>query len=168
MSETGLTVPDMNEPLSRYNVTVTVRCDGVYLPDPAAFAAAADQAAWSRSASIVSAYLADKIISVVTVTAPDQYAAAAVARTIISGALKHQAPSPSLSADDRAVGAENLCHQAIFVDDATHSVMPPDPEMIQVGDAIWQRPQWRGLVRGAMRPVGIVEVLVLAQHHLSR
>jgi len=22
--------------------------------------------------------------------------------------------------------------------------MPPDPEMIQVGDAIWQRPQWRG------------------------
>ncbi len=33
------------------------------------------------------------------------------------------------------VGAENLCHQAIFVDDATHAVMPPDPEMIQVGAA---------------------------------
>jgi hypothetical protein len=45
-----------------------------------------------------------------------------------------------------SVGAENLCHQAIFVDDATHAVMPPDPEVIQVGDAIWQRPQWRGLV----------------------
>jgi hypothetical protein len=28
------------------------------------------------------------------------------------------------------VGAENLCHQAIFVDDATHAVMPPDPEML--------------------------------------
>src|ERR1035441_3339924 len=27
--------------------------------------------------------------------------------------------------------------------------MPPDPEMIQVGDAIWQGPQWRGLVQGA-------------------
>ena len=35
------------------------------------------------------------------------------------------------------VGAENLCHQAIFVDDATRAVMPPDPEMIQVGDVIW-------------------------------
>jgi hypothetical protein len=31
------------------------------------------------------------------------------------------------------VGAGNLCHQAIFVDDATRAVMPPDPEMIQVG-----------------------------------
>jgi hypothetical protein len=48
MSETGLTVPDMNEPLSRYNITVTVGCDGGYLPGPAAFAAAADQAAWGR------------------------------------------------------------------------------------------------------------------------
>ena len=45
------------------------------------------------------------------------------------------------------------------------AVMPPDPEMIQVGDAIWQRPQCRGLVKGAVRPVGIVEVLVLPQHH---
>ena len=63
------------------------------------------------------------------------------------------------------MGAENLCHQAIFVDDATHAVMPPDSEVIQVGDAIWQRPQWRGLVQGAVRPVGIVEVFVLPQHH---
>ena len=35
------------------------------------------------------------------------------------------------------------------MDDATRAVMPPDPEMIQVGDAIWQGPQWRGLVQGA-------------------
>jgi hypothetical protein len=41
------------------------------------------------------------------------------------------------------------------VDDATHAVMPPDPEMIQVGDAAWQRPQWRGLVQGAVRPFQI-------------
>ena len=27
-------------------------------------------------------------------------------------------------------GAENLCHQAIFVDDATRAVVPLDPEMI--------------------------------------
>ena len=27
-------------------------------------------------------------------------------------------------------GAENLCHQAIIAGDATHAVMPPDPEML--------------------------------------
>jgi hypothetical protein len=54
------------------------------------------------------------------------------------------------------VGAENLCHQAIFVDDATRAVIPLDLEMIQVGDAFWQRPQWRGLVQGTVRPVGVV------------
>ncbi len=93
MSETGLTVPDMNEPLSRYNITVTVGCAGGHLPDPAA--AAASQAAWSRSASIISAHLADKIISVVTVTAPDRSAAVAVARAVVSDALKRQALSSS-------------------------------------------------------------------------
>ncbi len=91
MSETGLTVPDMTEPLSRYNVTVTVACDGGDLPDPAAFVAAADQAARNRSATFISAHLADKIISVVTVTAPDRYAAVAVARAVISDALRRQA-----------------------------------------------------------------------------
>ncbi len=71
-------------------------------PDPAAFAAAADQAAWGRSATIISAHLADKIISVVTVTAPDRYAAVAVARAVVSAALKRQALSSSQSPDDRA------------------------------------------------------------------
>ena len=102
MSETGLTVPDMNELLSRYNITVAVGCDGGYLPDPAAFAAAAGQSAWSRSATIVSAHLADKIISVVMVTAPDRYAAVAVARAVVSDAIKRQALSSSQSADNRA------------------------------------------------------------------
>jgi hypothetical protein len=86
-------VPDMNEPLSRYNVTVTVGCDANSHPDPAVFAVAADQAAWSRSASIISVHLADKIISVVTVTAPDRYAAVAVARAVVSDALKRQSLS---------------------------------------------------------------------------
>jgi hypothetical protein len=85
----------MNKPLSRYNVTVTVGCEGGSRPDPTAFATAAGQAAWSRSASIISAHLADKIISVVTVTAPDRYAAAAVARAVVSDALKRQALSSS-------------------------------------------------------------------------
>jgi hypothetical protein len=47
MSPTRLTVPDMNEPLSRYNITVTVGCPGGHLPDPAAFAAVANRAAWT-------------------------------------------------------------------------------------------------------------------------
>ena len=88
MSETGRTVPDMNEPLSRYEVTVTVTCDGGHPGDPAMFTAAAERAAWSRSASIISAHLADKIISVVTVTAPDRYAAVVVARAVVSDAYR--------------------------------------------------------------------------------
>ena len=92
----------MNEPLSRYNVTVTVACDGGSGPDPATFAAAADRAAWRRSASIISARLAGRIISVVTVTAPDRYAAVTVARAVVSDALNRQALSPGHSADDRA------------------------------------------------------------------
>ena len=35
MPETGRTVPDMDEPLSRYDVTVTVACDGGSPPGPA-------------------------------------------------------------------------------------------------------------------------------------
>ena len=99
MSDTGLTVPDMNESLSRYDITVTVGCDGGCLPDPAAFAAAARQAAWGRSASVISAHLAGTIISVVTVTAPHRYAAAAVARAVVCDALKRQALTSSQPPD---------------------------------------------------------------------
>jgi hypothetical protein len=102
MSETGRTVLDMNEPLSRYDVTVTVGCDGGPRPDPAAFAAAADLAAWRRSASVISSHLADRIISIVTATAPDGYAAVAVARAVVADALNRQALSSSHSADDSA------------------------------------------------------------------
>jgi hypothetical protein len=98
MSETGLTVPDMNEPLSPYDITVTVRRGGGSRPDPAAFAAAADQAAWSRSASIISAHLADKIISVVTVMAPDRYAAVAVARAVVATRSSARPCHPASSA----------------------------------------------------------------------
>ena len=34
------------------------------------------------------------------------------------------------------VGAENLRHQAIFMNHAPHAVTPLNPELIQVGDAI--------------------------------
>jgi glutamate/tyrosine decarboxylase-like PLP-dependent enzyme len=63
-----------------------------------------------------------------------------------------------------AVGAENLCHQVIFVDDAARAVTPPHAELIQIGEAICQGTHRRGLVQGTVRPVGVVEALVLAQH----
>jgi hypothetical protein len=97
----------MYEPPSRYNVIVTVaRDDDGRLPNPVAFAVAADEAAWRRSASIVSTHTADKIIGIVTVYAPDRYAAMAVARAVALDALGHQAASGDLSADDARVQAE--------------------------------------------------------------
>ena len=48
---------------------------------------------------------------------------------------------------------------------AADAVTPLNPEMIQVGDAVGQQAQWRGLLEGSVRPVGIVKVLVLPQHH---
>jgi hypothetical protein len=86
----------MYEPPSRYDVTVTVSRDqDGQLPDPVAFAVAADEAAWRRSASIVSAHMDDRIISIVTVHAPDRYAAVTVARAVVSDALRHRAASAS-------------------------------------------------------------------------
>jgi hypothetical protein len=37
------------------------------------------------------------------------------------------------------VGAESLCHQAIFMNHAPGAVTPPNPEMVQVGGAVGQR-----------------------------
>jgi hypothetical protein len=45
MSHITLTVPGMNKPPGRYDVTVRVAKDDGHSPDPAAFAAAASQAA---------------------------------------------------------------------------------------------------------------------------
>ena len=83
------------EPHGRYDVIIRVTRDGGQLPDPATFAVAADQAASRRFASIISVHMADTIINVVTVTAPGRYAALAVARAVVSDALKLQAPSPA-------------------------------------------------------------------------
>jgi hypothetical protein len=94
MSGIELMVPVMYEPPSRYDVTVTVsRDEHGQLPDPAAFAVAADEAAWRRSASIVSAHMDDRIISIVTVHAPNRYAAVTVARAVVSDALGPRAAS---------------------------------------------------------------------------
>ncbi len=97
MSYTTLTVPGMNEPPSRYDVTVRVAKDDSRQPDPAVFAVAASKAASSRNASVVSAHTAEEIICVVSVAAPDRPAAVAVALAVVADALKVEDPvrSPS-------------------------------------------------------------------------
>ena len=79
----------MTELPLRYDVTITVDRDGGDHPNPAEFAAAAEQAASARAASIVSAHTASQLISTVTVLADDQPAAVAVALAVVSDALKH-------------------------------------------------------------------------------
>jgi hypothetical protein len=88
MSETGLSVPYMTKLSRRYDVTITVDRNDGDPPDPAEFAMAATRAASARAASIVSAYTASQIVSVVTVLAADQPAAVAVALAVVSDALK--------------------------------------------------------------------------------
>jgi len=83
----------MYQPPSQYNVTVTVAPEDGELPDPVAFAVEADRAAWRRSAGIVSAHMTDRIISIVTVYAPDRHAAVAVANAVVSDALRRLDPS---------------------------------------------------------------------------
>ena len=102
MSDMALMVPGMYEPPSRYDITITLAREGGRLPDPVSFAAAADRAAWRRSASIVSVYTVGQIISVVTVDAPSRSAAVTVARAVVTDALQHQVPTPGQqTGDDR-------------------------------------------------------------------
>jgi len=81
-------VPGMDKPPSRYDVTVRVAKDDGHSPDPATFAAAADTAASSRNASIISAHTAEEVICVVCVAAPGRPSAVAMARAVVADALK--------------------------------------------------------------------------------
>jgi len=56
MSHAVYTVPGIEKPPSRYEVTIRVAKDDGHQPDPAAFAVAASRAASSRTASVVSAH----------------------------------------------------------------------------------------------------------------
>ena len=85
----------MNEPPSRYDVTVRVARDDGRQPGPAAVAAS--KAASSRNASVVSAHTAGEIICVVCVAAPDRPSAIAVALAVAADALKAEDPVPSPS-----------------------------------------------------------------------
>jgi hypothetical protein len=97
MSGAAHTVPGMDKPPSRYEVTIRVAKDDGHHPDPAAFAVAASRAASSRSASVVSAHTAEEIICVASVVALDRPSAVAVALALVADALSAEdlVPSPS-------------------------------------------------------------------------
>ena len=67
------------------------------IPRPAAFAAAASQAALRVNARVISAHTAEEIICVVCVAAADRPSAVAVALAVLAGALKAEDPVPSPS-----------------------------------------------------------------------
>jgi hypothetical protein len=67
MSHTTFTVPYVNEPPRRHDITIRVAKEADRHTDPAAFAAAASRAAAGRHASILSAHTAEEIICVVSV-----------------------------------------------------------------------------------------------------
>ena len=96
MSHTTFTVPYVNEPPRRHDITVRVAKEADRHTDPAAFAAAAaSRAAAGRHASILSAHTAEEIICVVSVTAATRPQAVAVALAIVADALS--AGDPQLS-----------------------------------------------------------------------
>ncbi len=90
-------MPGMDKPPSRYDVTVRVAKDDGHPPDPATFAVAANEAASSRNASVVSAHTAEEVICVVCVAAPERPVAIAVALAVVADALRAGDPVPSPS-----------------------------------------------------------------------
>jgi hypothetical protein len=87
----------MHEPPRRHDITIRVAKEAGRHTDPAAFAAAASQAAAGRDASIVSAHTADEIICVVSVAAATGAQAVAVALAVVADALRARNPLPSPS-----------------------------------------------------------------------
>ena len=97
MSHTTFTVPHMNEPPRRHDITIRVAKEAGRHTDPAAFAAAASRAAAGRDASILSAHTAEEIICVVSVPAATGPQAVAVALAVVADALRAGDPLPSPS-----------------------------------------------------------------------
>jgi hypothetical protein len=50
---------------------------------------------------------------------------------------------------------------------ASGAVAPPEAEVVRIGDIIRRRAERRGLVQGAMRPMEVVEVLILARSRVA-
>ena len=102
MSDTGLTVLDMTEPLCCYDVTVTVDHDGSSLYGLAELGAAVRRAASRWNAGIMWAHTARQFISVVTVPAAGRSGAAA-ALAVVAEALEAR---PGRPAADGTVAAD--------------------------------------------------------------
>jgi hypothetical protein len=81
----------------QHDITIRVAKQAGRHPDPAAFAAAASQAAAGRDASILSAHTANEIICVVSVATATGPQAVAVALAVVADALsaEDRLPSPS-------------------------------------------------------------------------
>jgi hypothetical protein len=95
MSHTTFTVPYVNEPPRRHDITIRVAKEADRHTDPAAFAAAASRAAAGRHASILSAHTAEEIICLVSVPAATGPQAVAIALAVVASALS--AGDPQLS-----------------------------------------------------------------------
>ena len=77
----------MNEPPRRHDITIRVAKEAGRHTDPAAFAAAASQAAAGRDASILSAHTAEEIICVISVPAANGAQAVVGALAVVVDAL---------------------------------------------------------------------------------
>lgn len=87
----------MNEPPRRHDITIRVAREAGRHTDPAAFAAAAGQAAAGRDASILSAHTAEEIICVASVPAATGPQAVAIALSVVADTLRAGDPLPSPS-----------------------------------------------------------------------
>ena len=87
----------MHEPPRRHDITIRVAKQADHHTDPAAFTAAASQAAAGRDASILSAHTAEEIICVISVPAATGPQAVAVALAVVADALRAGDPLPSPS-----------------------------------------------------------------------
>jgi hypothetical protein len=88
MSYATLTVPGMNEPPRRHDITIRVATEAGRQPDPAAFAVTASAAATARNASILSAHTAEEIICVVSIPAATGAEASVIAVAVVADALR--------------------------------------------------------------------------------
>lgn len=85
----------MNEPPRHFYVTVTVDRDSGPVPGPAEFAVAAERAASRQAASVMTAYTARRVISVVSVHAVDRPVAVGIALGVVPKALRRPVASTS-------------------------------------------------------------------------
>jgi hypothetical protein len=88
--------------MRRYHVQITVQRSGWLDPDPAVYAARAQQAAAARRPvdGVISAHTAAEVITVVTVDAPDQASAVSCGLAVVAEALGEDPGGAQVSVRD--------------------------------------------------------------------